>query len=259
MAKITKSTEIGTPEADVAAALMLLKKHDAPIVPTARDSVAKVITSDELLPVGITRENFVFMVSAAWERFTTLERMPTFFELKLEHQGHRMWPGETAAKKVYFSNTFSSACYWRGIRGETSGLDDRMMLLVAKLCDTSTTAQLSTRLAQCQVSWAEYQTWLNYPPFRNKLDELAKKAVTAAEANIAMALTSAASNGNLEAIKYHDVRTGRAASFNPGPRMEMPVIFAQLVDIIKRNVKDPIVLRQIGSEVAALAKRAGVE
>lgn len=222
------------------------------------------IRNADLAELGINRDEFNWCVSTAWNLFNTLGRLCTPDEaLESNAPGLLFFsretkPDEVAIRAVWNDRRFHSVCYYRGIRGPAGGLDEKMMLALQELSSTTSRAGIDTRLRRAGVTPAEFETWLNYYPFKKRYLELSEKALKNAEASVNMALTSGAVAGKLDFIKYFDERTGK---FDPNKKQMLDVqnVLQGIVSILQKHITDPELLRAIGGDLAVLAAGAGID
>lgn len=161
-------------------------------------------------------------------------------------------------KEVWRTTAFSKACYLRGIRPRNGGLDERMLLTLSVMTNYLDRRSPSNKLRSMGVSELEYQSWLEFEPFRIKLNQLANKALDTAQAGVDMALTQRALEGDIPAVVYFNKLTGR---FNENTQQLADVqgLLRALVDIVTSEVTDPQTLMRIGSRMQLAATANGIK
>jgi|SRR5580765_1124706 hypothetical protein len=250
-----------------------------PVTSSAEDSV-KLAMHDDKTPLsyqatlsspvairtqwGFERGDLISLVELTYYLYEKLERLPTKKELA-SNLFRINPPAPEDFNKIYKSAIFKTACYYRGIRTDDgkpansalAGLDERQRLTIAAITDYTSRLTLDGKLKRIGVSAWEYSAWMNYPPFRNKIKELADKSLKHSESLADVALASGAVNGKLDFIKYADLRSGR---FDPSARSALDVeyVIRSVMEIIMKHVRDPELLRAIGGDLSILAAGAGM-
>ena len=156
------------------------------------------------------------------------------------------------------SEAFKTAAYYRGIRKVNDGLNPRQQLCIAAVTDYTSRASFDQKLARLGIQSWEFNAWMNFPPFRTRVERLSAKALKHSESLADVALAQGASQGKLEFIKYADLRSGK---FDPLAQQSLDVTYVikQVVEIIQRHVTDSGTLRAIGGELSLLAGAAGLD
>jgi hypothetical protein len=212
--------------------------------------------SEFLRTFGFTKMELTLHVANTWDFYQEHERMPTLGELQASSQNLRkLHPGFTS--EIYTSPAYKTACYYRGMRANTDGLDERQLMLLSVLTNFARRTSLETKLKQCGVADWEYQAWLRQPEFSKRLHRNATVALKDSAAAADVALASQAAHGNLEAIKYADQKTGR---FDPNAKAALDVEFVikQVLEILMKHITDPELLRRIGGDLSLVMSTAGI-
>ena len=211
---------------------------------------------------GYSREVLIMYVELSYMLYEDLERLPSVEELNTAlHAGRIELPSEpiynATTLTVYNSVAYKVACYYRGIRKATEGLNERQRLCIAAVTDYTSRATFHQKLARLGIETWEYNSWMNYPPFRNRVNKLSEKALTRSVALADVALAQGAVQGKLDFIKYADLRSGK---FDPNLQVALDVkyVLTQVVEIIQRNITEPELLRKLGGELSLLAGAAGL-
>lgn len=210
------------------------------------------------LPGGISVADFRQVISGAylaytgdrrakgaWNNTPTPEDVKKFTNLPLDK-----------VQKIMGSPAYGRACEARGINfGHV--LTQQQELALQVLLDPTIKGGLEKRLKKIGISMAVYRAWLKNPIFRKYMDEVAGNILKDLENDMAVALAGRAADGDLNAIKYAWEVTGK---YNPQDRqiMDGQRLMLQMVEIIKKHVKDPEILNSIGNELVLLGNAAGL-
>ncbi len=232
---------------------------------TSEQAVAQVTTDDPrreeekfyiYASDNFTKEELTLMVELAYTLYEETGQAPTFDQLKASV--YRAEPKPLNAVTIFKSDVFKAACSYRGIPMGEHGLTNQQMLTLRAVTNQLSRYSLDTKLKRLGVTQSQYKAWLRYPPFKKKLKELSENALKEAEHAGDVALAQQVTQGRLDAIKYADLRSGR---YDPGRQqiMDVEYVMRQMIEIIQKHVKDPILLRNIGGELSLLAGAAGLE
>lgn len=215
------------------------------------EAIQKVIH----LTSGLSPEVFRWAVDSSVNWYELHGTMPTHLEAIREYAG--LWPDKPMIERIWVDEFFHQACYLRGIRPKGAGLDSRQLLLISALTNVTDRRLLENKLRSLGVSQLEYQTWMAFPPFKRKYNELAEKAFHNATSLVNTALTQKALTGSVEAIKLHNQMTGR---YDPAAQQAVDVrAFAMgIVQILTKHITDPDLLRTLGGDIALLSAAMGV-
>ncbi|ALY09276.1 hypothetical protein FDG92_gp04 [Arthrobacter phage Jasmine] len=126
------------------------------------------------------------------------------------------------------------------------------LTLLSNITDTTPPAQ---KLKKVGATWLELQAWQFSPAFRKAYAKLGGDAVKAAIPLAELALASRMAHGDQKATEFGFAMTGH---FDPAKNKQIDAqkLFAILLEIIEDNVKDPVILHQIGQDVQLKAMRA---
>ena len=215
---------------------------------------------------GYEKYELTSYLDAAYALYETLGLMPTVEEILATGYRHGLlavpdeqWLNKRVLK-IHTSQAFKTAAFYRGIRDPDMGLDERQSALLAHLTDHSLTSTLAAKLKKLGIEHWEYQAWLKYPPFRDRLRELSKRSLDEAGSVIDTQLASGAAAGRLDFIKYYDQRTGRYDPYSVNTaRFDAEAVIRSVLEILMRNIQDPELLRKIGGEISLVAGAAGLD
>lgn len=127
-------------------------------------------------------------------------------------------------------------------------LHPRQLLALSIMTDVSSRMTLKTRLSRAGIDEREWQNWLRNEQFRNKFEKISREVFIKSQSSIDLQVASGALDGKLEFIKYYNEITGR---FDPKTRSRQDIqqVLQAVVEIITRNVTDPVILNRISSEL----------
>src|SRR5882672_6808546 len=106
------------------------------------------------------------------------------------------------------------------------------------------------KLADYEVSSAQYAAWLKSPKIKRYIARRMEDFLTDAAPEADMALIDGVRSGELAAIKYFNEMTGRFVSGSGG--VDARWLLGRILEIIHRNVSDPVQLQKIGLEIEQL-------
>lgn len=213
---------------------------------------------------GFNRATLVMYVTLCYDLYEELGRFPSPEEVNAGLYANRVeFPAdgtliyEQTTHIVMASAIFKSACYYRGMRKSSDALSERQRLTIAAVTDYTSRASFDQKLLRLGVSTWEYNAWMNFPPFAQRITKLSQAALKRSESLADVALAQGAVQGKLDFIKYADQRSGK---FDPNAQATLDInhVIMQVIEIIQRNVTDPVVLRKIGGELSLLAGAAGL-
>lgn len=214
-------------------------------------------------PAGIRREDFDKVVEVAVLQHsserglsdnTTDGSGPTL-DIDMVKMYHPKIPRATI-DKILSSKPFHNTLILRGIRRDNSALSAEQMRALSVMADVSTSMTLERKLKRAGVSWFKWQAWLNDPLFRATHDRMASQLFTKVQADVDMQVASGALEGKLDFIKYFNELSGKHDP-NRRAHQDVQTILNGIVEIITRNITDPIVLNRISSELSAVVAKLG--
>lgn len=135
-------------------------------------------------------------------------------------------------------------------------LSGRQIMVINQLTDYTDKRSIRVKLTSLGVQWWEFQQWQAFPAFSVAYKALGEQLFQDAQAAVNAALTSAAVDGDIPAIKLFNEMSGR---HDPTRRQVMDVraVLNGVVEILNSSIKDPELLATIGGKLAALAGSSG--
>lgn len=145
-------------------------------------------------------------------------------------------------------------------------LTEQQMQVANVLLDTTDSRSRLKKLTELGVSSNTYNQWLKDPVYRNYCLERAEDLILAAQPTAHMSLIRQVEAGDLGAVKYFNALTGRFRERAPAAAsVEINNntvnlgndLLIQVVEVIQRHVKDPVMLEAIGKEILELTQGLG--
>ena len=136
------------------------------------------------------------------------------------------------------------------------GLTQEQIALITILSDTTSTLSLDARLRKAGVKRSVFRAWQRQAAFNAAYRKIVSEEMILAKENVDIALTKAASNGDLKAIQYYNELMGRG----PNSKKDVDAIaFSRLVleAVMRHCTKDQIAA--ISTDIEFAAKQAGLE
>jgi hypothetical protein len=203
-------------------------------------------------PDKVSQEAWQQAISAAAELFRSSKGMtpPTKENIAIcsglgSHTINRIFdggPGEMA---------FNRAMVMRGIIAGIKQLTPQMQLALSELSDYTSGESLQVRLRKLGIKWIEYQGWLKYKPFQDRMQELAEEAMKNASATAMIGLSERAHVSD-SSLKYMLQLTGRYDPNRQG-QADVRAFLNVVVEIIQKYLSDvPDKMRAIAGELAVL-------
>ena len=209
-------------------------------------------------PAGITREDFDKVVEVAVLQHS-LERGIVDGETVITTDTVKSYHPKLSKRTIEIvlaSKPFHHTLILRGIRKDSSALSAEQMRALTVMTDVSTSLSLERKLKRAGISWFKWQAWLNDPMFRAMHDRLASQLFTKVQADVDMQVASGALEGKLDFIKYFNELSGKHDP-NRRAHQDVQTILNGIVEIVTRNVTDPVVLNRIASELSAVVAKLG--
>lgn len=199
-------------------------------------------------PIGILRKDFTDIVEAAVLHHQLTAGMSPLSVDIVKTYCPRL--AKRLIEKALGTKEFRSMMVLRGVIRESDGLSGEQMRALSVLTDVTSNLKLVDKLKRAGVPWYKWQAWMNDPLFRAHHDKLAGDLFSKMQSAVDEAVVSGALDNKLEFIKYYNEISGK---HDPARRAHQDVqqILDSIVDIITRNVKDPVVLQQISAELSA--------
>lgn len=162
-------------------------------------------------------------------------------------------------REIMNTSRFKAAMRTRGIpSADMNQLSPEMLHLIAVLCDHSIMTSERTKCQKLGIPWSTYQGWLDYPPFEAELKKRMEKSLDRAVTRGDQKLGELIDAGNLNAITYANLKTGR---FDPNARQMQSVsyIMSMVLTIIHKRVTDEATLMAIANDFARLTDGTGFQ
>lgn len=157
-------------------------------------------------------------------------------------------------REVLLTPEFAEAMKDRGIpwEGDPRGFDAKMHYALQVILQPLGRDTLAQRLKKAGITQAEYKAYMANPEFARLVKELSEKIIGDSQHLAHEALIKGLEKADLNAVRYYNELTGR---YNPAREqvLEVSAVLRQVIEIIQRNVKDPVALQQIAAEMQALA------
>jgi hypothetical protein len=209
-------------------------------ISTSSNNRPKVVSP----PVGVSKEQFNNVVSAAYTAYLSFGRTPSIKEISTYSNCQK----RTIAK-VLDSKDFREVIAARGVNWEgTRGLSSKQMLALSVLSNPADRRDLRAKLKSIGATYAEYQAWMAQPVFNNKAITLAETMIQDNISNVHQALTQQALNGNTKAIEMFYQISGR---HDPAQKqvVQMEIIIKLLLEILTKRITDRGVLDAILTDI----------
>lgn len=167
---------------------------------------------------------------------------------------HRYYP-EVAKRKIsaiLATEEFAEAIRNRGLPWDAgnyrAGLTAAQQFAISIITNPTDKRNLKAKLASAGVTYAQYRAWLKDPLFNRYLNTVTEGMLSEHTGDLHTALMNRALNGDLNAIKYVYELNGR---FDPASRQmaDVTVLVERIIEIVMRNVSDPVVLAKIAGEM----------
>lgn len=201
------------------------------------------------IPKGHSERVFRNVISAAYTAWVgNRGSLPSVDDV------HRYYP-EVAKRKIsaiLATDEFAEAIRNRGIPWNNgnyrAGLTATQQFAISIITNPTDKRSLKNKLASAGVTYPQYRAWLKDPLFSRYLNSLTEGMLVDHVGDLHTALMNRALNGDLAAIKYVYELNGR---FDPASRQmaDVSVLVEKIIEIVMRNVSDPVVLSKIAGEM----------
>lgn len=213
------------------------------IVPTLSEREKKLVqlgvtAAAHLYSLGrtVTKESFM-RAAADWEIEITFDEVEQLF------------PTTATLLSQEFLELCLSRRYINPVSGRHNGLTAKQMVGLAKVSNVLDRRPLSKKLAEINVEWWEWQTWLANPIFSAAYREFSEQNISKHQATVLDALTANAIAGDLRSIEYFNKLSGR---FDPNKieTQDARAVVTAIVEILQETLSDqPSVLQEIASKI----------
>lgn len=236
-----------------------------PLVPELSDAATTLIKRSDgsLIEVRVpeicSAEVFRKVVAAAFTAYLTGRkgRYPDLASV------NTYYSGSLSLKKlaeIMSTSEFDDAMQMRGIfKTEiANGITPQQSYCIEILTDPSRRGTMETKLKQAGVTYTQYRSWLKNPLFANAFSSVTEDMIKEHQGDVHVALVKKATSGDMRAIEYFNQLSGR---FNPdrGQILNLQGIINGLLEIITKNVKDPVVLDAVVLDIDKLIAKEGGE
>lgn len=224
----------------------LVKKKDAKPTPVGNRHYVGL-----KIPKGTSERVFRNVISAAYTAWVGSQgtKLPSVEDM------HKYYPEVTKRKiaTVIATDEFIEAIRDRGLpwtKGDfRSGLSPVQQFAISIITNPTDKRGLKAKLATAGVTYTQYRAWLKDPLFSRYMNGITEGMLTEHVGDLHTALMNKALAGDLNAIKYVYELNGR---FDPASRQmaDVAVLVERIIEIVVRNVTDPVVLGRIQTEMS---------
>ena len=158
-------------------------------------------------------------------------------------------------EKCYKNDVFREALLVRGIdlkpQESQKVLQPKQVMLANLLLNAHDKRSVREKLEQVQVSTNQYNAWLRQPAFANYLRQRAESVFKASDFEAYQGVVKAVQTGDVNALKFFFELRG---IYSPRVQLDVNVesVIVQVVEVIQRHVKDPVILTQIASDIEGI-------
>lgn len=209
-------------------------------------------------PMLVSKEFFDNLINACW--YLSLKKVPI-----TPGDIQRVLPEVFEPSPLVFSQLQAAlssekvrlALLARGIdpsRTQASGLTPDMTMAIRALTDPSSNLTLKQRLRGAGVTWAQYQGWMDYGPFRESLMAASETGLKSAIAIGNTRLIENVDKADLKSIQYLNELTGY---FTPGKQQNLDAQQAlrDVMTIVLKRVTDPETLLALAGDFRIMQER----
>ena len=194
-------------------------------------------------PNGISYADYQDVLNTVYHLYTKNRALPDLQSISL----HSM-VGAATVKKAVETKEFVQAITARGVPWlDSKGLTSQQMLAIQVLTNPTDKRALKDKLRAVGVTYPVYRGWMNQPAFSQYMFKITEGMLTDHLPDFNTALTNKGLAGDLNAIRYINELSGRHDP-NRQQVLDLVAIVEKLLDIIQRNVTDPVVFQKIAAE-----------
>lgn len=207
------------------------------------------------IPKGTSERVFRNVIGAAYTAWVGSQgtKLPSVEDM------HRYYPETTKRKiaTVVATEEFVEAIRDRGIPWVSgdfrTGLSPTQQFAISIITNPTDKRGLKAKLASAGVTYAQYRAWLKDPLFSRYMNQITEGMLVDHTGDLHTALMNKALSGDLNAIKYVNELNGR---FDPASRQmaDISVLIERIIEIVVRNVTDPVVLTKITAEMQGMIR-----
>jgi hypothetical protein len=200
------------------------------------------------IPAGETPDNFRRVVGAAYTAWvgSGSARLPDVNDV-MEYTGSMT---RKVVGRILGSEEFTTAIQARGVPWHTGGgLTAQQMLALSVMTDPTNRKNPAAKLKAVGVSYGQYRAWLKEPLFKRKLDQITESMVQDHIADMQVALTNKAVNGDLNAIKFVYEMTGK---HDPASKevIQLKAVITMLLEVLSRHLSaQPELLQAVAVDI----------
>lgn len=145
--------------------------------------------------------------------------------------------------------------------GDLSKLTEEQLILIQILLDNADTRSRTKKLAEAGISTKKFQGWMSDPAFTDVLNAKAKLLYGPASTFEArQALVGKVRQGDINAIKYHDILTGEyvepTSQAQSSQQVDIKAFTIRVMEAIQKHA-DPEIAMKIAQELLAYAHNEG--
>lgn len=152
---------------------------------------------------------------------------------------------------------FIDAIQKRGVPWDKeAGLTTRQMLALSIMTNPTDKRNPAAKLKTVGVSYAEYRAWQRDPAFKARLEGIVSNMVKDHIADMEVALTNKAINGDLGAIKFVYEMTGK---YDPASKevIQLRALVTALLEILSKHLStQPELMIAVATDIQQLMPRA---
>lgn len=143
-------------------------------------------------------------------------------------------------------------------KGHSTKLSSTQLYALSHVLSPTAAGNLTQRLRQIGVNWAQWQAWMKNPEFAQAVRVISADTMEEMAPHIQTSLIKQAEKGDVSAIKFWYEVTGRYDP-NANKAIDVIAVLSGVVEIISKHVTDPAVLSKIGDDIRKLASRTGLD
>lgn len=156
-------------------------------------------------------------------------------------------------REVMLLQEFAWAMQERGYDyTDARGMTAKQHIAIQIICQPLGTKGLLSRLKEAGITQNEYQKWMKNPLFAGAVRRATEDIIKDSQHIAHEALLKALQKGDMKAVEYYNQMVGY---YNPSREAQIDVqsVLMQVIEIIQRNVKDPVALQNIAAEMQLMA------
>lgn len=196
------------------------------------------------IPEGFGESTFRDVLSAAFAAYFHYNKTPSIDEIK-EFTSH----SKLSISKIIQTEEFSRIAKARGIEwGDSLGLSPEQQFAISVITNPTDRRALGAKLKSVGVPYSRYRAWLKQPLFKRYISKIAEDALGEHKQDVDTALLAKAISGDNKAMQFYYEMTG---AYNPAGEqvIDLQRLVGTLLEIITKNIKDPVVLDRISTEM----------